>query len=183
MVPGDPALQTMVCGCWQVVQWSAAVIKSALQSSADQKRRVAADIVNWQCPRAEWWSVLDINIVAMETLHHHPADQECSRWQHYFTLESPGPSCVHSWQWCSVMISRMLKTISDTLSASRRVRHAELPCCRLTTSQWFYYRMAKFKSAESPWCNTSATSKASKGQWWKFELCNTSATSKAWKTK
>jgi len=46
-------------------------------------------------------------------------------------------------------------------------------------TQWSYYRMAKFKSAESLYCNTSATSKASKGQWWKFELHNTSATSKA----
>ena len=36
------------------------------------------------------------------------------------------------------------------------------------------YRMAKF-----PKCNTSATSKASKGQWWKFELRKTSTTSKA----
>ena len=41
------------------------------------------------------------------------------------------------------------------------------------------YRMEKFKSAESLWSNTSATSKASKGQLWKFELCDTSATSKA----
>ena len=39
--------------------------------------------------------------------------------------------------------------------------------------------MAKFKSAESPWCNTSTTSKASKGQWWKFELRNSSAMGKA----
>ena len=30
--------------------------------------------------------------------------------------------------------------------------------------------MAKFISAESPKCNTSTTSKASKGQWWEFEL-------------
>ena len=44
--------------------------------------------------------------------------------------------------------------------------------------QWSYYRMAKFKSAESPWCNTSTTSKTSKGQWWKFELCDTSVASK-----
>ena len=35
-------------------------------------------------------------------------------------------------------------------------------------TQWSYYRMAKFKSAESFWCNTSTTSKASKGQWWKW---------------
>ena len=59
-------------------------------------------------------------------------------------------------------------------------------CCRLVWqsnhtlqliqwySQWSYYRMLKFKSAESPQCNTSTTSKASKGQWWKFELCDTS---------
>ena len=45
--------------------------------------------------------------------------------------------------------------------------------------QWSYYRIAKFKSAESPLCNTSATSKASKGRWWKFEPCDTHATSKA----
>ena len=32
------------------------------------------------------------------------------------------------------------------------------------------YRMAKLKSAESPKCNTSATSKASKAKWWNFEL-------------
>ena len=43
-------------------------------------------------------------------------------------------------------------------------------------TQWSYYRIAKWKSAESPKCNTSATSK---GQWWKFELCDTSATNKA----
>ena len=34
-------------------------------------------------------------------------------------------------------------------------------------AQWSYYRMRKLKSPE---CNTSATSMASKGQWWKFEL-------------
>ena len=50
-------------------------------------------------------------------------------------------------------------------------------------TQWSYYRMAKFKSAESFWCNTSTTSKASKGQWWKFELCDTSTTNKASKAK
>ena len=44
--------------------------------------------------------------------------------------------------------------------------------------QWSYYRIAKFKSAETSYCNTSTTSKASKGQWWKFELHDTSATSK-----
>ena len=32
------------------------------------------------------------------------------------------------------------------------------------------YRMAKSKSVESPYCSISATSKASWGQWWKFEL-------------
>ena len=45
--------------------------------------------------------------------------------------------------------------------------------------QWSYYRMAKLKYAESPKCNTRTTSKASKVQWWKFELLDTSATSKA----
>ena len=42
------------------------------------------------------------------------------------------------------------------------------------------YRIAKFKSAKSAYCNTSATSKA---QWWKFEVGDTSATSKASKAK
>ena len=46
--------------------------------------------------------------------------------------------------------------------------------------QWSYYRMAKFKSAKLPECNTNATNK---GQWWKFELCDTSATSKESKAK
>ena len=45
------------------------------------------------------------------------------------------------------------------------------------------YRMEKIKSAESPYCNTSATSKACKDQWWKFELCNTSTMSKASRAK
>ena len=40
----------------------------------------------------------------------------------------------------------------------------------INEDQWSYYRMAKFKCADSPQCNTSATSKASRGQWWKFEL-------------
>ena len=48
---------------------------------------------------------------------------------------------------------------------------------------WSYYRMAKLISAESSKCNTSTTNKASKGQWWNFELCDTSATSKASKAK
>ena len=58
-------------------------------------------------------------------------------------------------------------------------------CGHLSSYQYYWlwaiiiYRMAKFKSAESPYCNTSATSKASKGHWWKFELHDTSATSKA----
>ena len=47
---------------------------------------------------------------------------------------------------------------------------------RHTSRQWSYYTMAKFKSAETPKCNTSS-------QWWKSELCDTSATSKASKAK
>ena len=39
-----------------------------------------------------------------------------------------------------------------------------------TTHQWSYYSMTKFKSAESPQCNTRTTSKASKGKWWNCEL-------------
>ena len=47
----------------------------------------------------------------------------------------------------------------------------------LPSKQWSSYRMAKPKSAESPYNgNTSVTSK---GQWWKLELCDTSAKSKA----
>ena len=33
----------------------------------------------------------------------------------------------------------------------------------IVNNQWSYYRMAKINSAELPQCNTSATSKASKG--------------------
>ena len=41
----------------------------------------------------------------------------------------------------------------------------------------------KLKFAKLHKWNTSATSKASKGQWWNLELCDTSATSKASKAK
>ena len=37
----------------------------------------------------------------------------------------------------------------------------------LSVTRWSCYRMAKIKSAESPKCNSSATSKA---KWWNFEL-------------
>ena len=54
---------------------------------------------------------------------------------------------------------------------------------RTLVESMIIYRMAKFKSAESPQWNSSATNKASNGQWWNFELCDTSATSKVSKAK
>ena len=89
---------------------------------------------------------------------------------HYWVITS-----LQSQLRCSCSGLNVLVTLCD-ISSGRGPGGSHL-----TPRQWSYYRMATFKSAKSPWCNTSATSKASKGQWWKFELHDTSATSKAWK--
>ena len=54
---------------------------------------------------------------------------------------------------------------------------------KLAANQWSYIGWQNLNLLSQPNGNTSATSKASNGQWWKFELCDTSATSKASKAK
>ena len=73
------------------------------------------------------------------------------------------PSCHHYIQWSiipTIKIWRYCKSFPSLLENN--------PSPLLKSM--IIYRMAKSKSVESPYCSTSATSKASWGQWWKFEL-------------
>ena len=51
--------------------------------------------------------------------------------------------------------------------------------CLVVCSQWSYIEWQNLNLLSQTLCNMSATSKASKGKRWNFELCDTSTTSKA----
>ena len=71
----------------------------------------------------------------------------------------------YPWNWMSWCLERNINW-----------NHSLVSTARISTGSFkpmIIYGKTKFKSAESPLCNTSKASKASKGQWWKFELCDT----------
>ena len=76
--------------------------------------------------------------------------------------------------WGSTSLSLMSSDLSSPRAGASRICRYRISHSFLWSNQWSYYRMAKIKTVESPKCNTSATSKASNGQWWKFDLtiCN-----------
>ena len=55
--------------------------------------------------------------------------------------------------------------------------------CLVVCSQWSYIEWQNLNLLSQTLCNMSATSKASKGKRWNFELCDTSTTNKTSKAK